>query len=382
MLTNSELKAQLSADFSQLAQQKNKLGRSFLLVHSDKLDFHLELAQGTDETHIDDCHQPVHLASVGKLFTSVLIGLLVEERLLRFDDPVSLYLDSELCESLEHLAATQPSYNISNLRFSDQLTVRHLLMQTSGLPDVFFPLMEKLKAGELYDPTATSSVAISPREAILWGCEHLKYQSALGTKHVYTDTNYYLLGLIIEQATGMTFQQAIQQWIFAPLAMDHAWLHGLSKPSKSCYQPANLYIDEQDFLAIKGSHLLDYAGGSVIAPLPEYLTFMQSLVNGKLLNSTIVDQMVSDDIAMGFPALGFRYGYGVWKTRPIPLLLPKNHYCWGCVGVTGAFMFYHPQTETYIIGTFNNNKYREKALRFVIGNVIKKLLVLNQTLNN
>jgi len=67
-------------------------------------------------------------------------------------------------------------------------------------------------------------------------------------------------------------------------------------------------------------------------------------------------------------------GYSVWKPKAIPLLMPAKFFCWGCVGVTGAFMFFHPQTESYVIGTFNDKSYTSKALRFMLTKVIKSLL--------
>ncbi|MFW6257341.1 MAG: hypothetical protein ACOC11_01030 [Prolixibacteraceae bacterium] len=54
--------------------------------------------------------------------------------------------------------------------------------------------------------------------------------------------------------------------------------------------------------------------------------------------------------------------------------MPKKYFCWGCVGITGAFMFFHPQTEAYIIGTFNDDSYTSKALQFMLMKVIKPLL--------
>jgi D-alanyl-D-alanine carboxypeptidase len=54
--------------------------------------------------------------------------------------------------------------------------------------------------------------------------------------------------------------------------------------------------------------------------------------------------------------------------------MPPKLYCWGCVGVTGAFLFFHPGTESHIIGTFNNFAYRGKALNFMARKVIKALL--------
>jgi D-alanyl-D-alanine carboxypeptidase len=67
-----------------------------------------------------------------------------------------------------------------------------------------------------------------------------------------------------------------------------------------------------------------------------------------------------------------------WKVKAIPLIMPSKFYCWGCVGVTGAFMFYHPRTQSYIIGSFNDFSYRGKALQFMIRKVIKELLRLEK----
>ena len=53
--------------------------------------------------------------------------------------------------------------------------------------------------------------------------------------------------------------------------------------------------------------------------------------------------------------------------------MPEKYNCWGCVGVTGAFMFYHPGLDAYLIGNFNDVSYKSKGLKFMI-KVIKKLL--------
>jgi len=45
---------------------------------------------------------------------------------------------------------------------------------------------------------------------------------------------------------------------------------------------------------------------------------------------------------------------------------------WGHAGATGAFMFYHPELDTYLIGTFNDFRFEKKAIRFLF-KVINKL---------
>ena len=214
-------------------------------------------------------------------------------------------------------------------------------------------------------------------EALEWGKANRKPVNKPGQKHFYTDTNYYLLGLIIENITQKPFHESVHEMILEPLKMDNAYINGYSEPkNKPQYPPAHIYLSNTDFIENKRIAKIDYAGGGMVAPLSEFLVFMKALVNGHLVKEATLNQMIYDDVKMGFPALGFDYGYSVWKPRAIPVLMPEKYFCWGCVGVTGAFMFYHPQTEAYVIGTFNDQSYTSKALRFMLNKIIKPLLTV------
>ncbi len=350
--------AKIESAFRKQVQKDKKLKNAYLLVQSDKLDIDLHLAEGMTGNIQANTKQPVHLASVGKLFTATLTSILYEKDMLGFNDPIRKYLDADLMEGL-HVYKGQDH--------SDKLTIRHLLKQTSGLNDVFYHLWNRMQKEPGFQ--------ITTREAVLWGKEHLKPVAAPGKKHFYTDTNYYLLGLIIENLTGKPFHKAMHELIFEPLGMKHAYMHGFSKPEvESDYLTASLFLDDVDMLSIEGMHQIDYAGGSVVATLEEFLIFMRALVHHKLIKSQTLDRMLNDDVNKGFPTVGFKYGYAFWKLMPIPLLIPKSYYSWGCVGVTGAFLFYHPATTSYIAGTFNDASYRAKALQFMTRKVIKALL--------
>jgi len=230
-------------------------------------------------------------------------------------------------------------------------------------------LLEKM----MNDPNLEMTV----REALKWGKANLKPVGKPGQKHSYNDTNYYLLGLIIENITQKPFHEAIHEMILEPLKMDNAYINGYSEPkNKPQYPAAHIYLSNTDFIENKRIAKIDYAGGGVVAPLSEFLVFMKALVNGQLVKEATLNQMIHDDVKMGFPAMGFDYGYSVWKPRAIPVLMPEKYFCWGCVGVTGAFMFYHPQKEAYVIGTFNDQSYTSKALRFMLNKIIKPLLTI------
>lgn len=359
-MKEKEVQEAIESAFRKQVRNDKKVRNAYLTVSSDKLNLHLNIAEGMTGDYQASTSQPNHLASVGKLFTATIIGMLHDKGKLDFNDSISRYLDDELTNRL-HLYKGRD--------YSRELTIRQLLMQTSGLNDVFYLLWEKIVA----DP----SFAITPREAVMWGKENLKPVAEPGKKHFYTDTNYYLLGLITESITGKSFHEVVHEMIFEPLEMNNACMFGFSEPKIRTESPlANLYIKDVNLTSLAGVHQIDYAGGSVTAPLDEFLLFMKALTLHQLVSSETLNRMVNDDINMGFPTIGFNYGYSVWKPKAIPLLMPATYYCWGCVGVTGAFMFYHPRTEAFIIGTFNDFSYRGKALEFMFRKVIKELLKL------
>lgn len=361
-MNKQDPKKQIQRAFEAQVNKDKRIRNAYLLVHSDKHDLHLNIACGSTNGIKADPRQCIHLASVGKLFTATLIGMLYDDNKLDYDDPIAKHLDPVIMHQLHVFKGKD---------YSHAITIRHLLMQSSGLNDVFFHLVKLMTQNTDFQPETL--------EAIQWGKKHLKPLAIPGQKHFYTDTNYYLLGMIIQSICGKEFYEVMHEYIFEPLKMDHAFMHGFTKPKLSTDLPdAHLFWKNYEFRSIKGIHWIDHAGGSVIAPLDEYLIFFQALIQGRLIQKQTLQRMISDDINMGFPTLGFRYGYSIWKFKTIPVLMPPAYYSWGCVGVTGAFMFYHPKTESIIIGSFNDYRYRGKALEFMARKVIKNLLKLEE----
>lgn len=119
---------------SQQVRRDRRVRRAFLLVQSDKPGVDVRLAESGNGSpvHVD---QPNHLASVGKLFTATVIAILTERGELEFTDSIGAYLDTDVTAGLHVYRGRD---------YSEEITVRHLLMQTSGLYDVFYPLWKKM----------------------------------------------------------------------------------------------------------------------------------------------------------------------------------------------------------------------------------------------
>jgi D-alanyl-D-alanine carboxypeptidase len=357
-MKETALESKIELSFRNQVKNDKRVKNAYLLVHSEKLGTDLNIAEGKTGDIQANPKQANHLASVGKLFTATIIGMLHDKGLLNFDDKIEQYLDADLMSGLHIYRGKE---------YSGHITIKHLLTQTSGLNDVFYHLLKKMMS----DP----NLELTAWEALIWGKSHLKPVGRPGHRHFYTDTNYYLLGFIIESITKKSFHDAVHEMIFEPLGMKNAYINGFSGPKVDPrYPPAHIYLYNINFIDNKKIAQIDYAGGSVVAPLDEFLIFMKALVHLRLVKEETLNKMIYDDIKMGFPAIGFDYGYSIWKPKAIPLLLPKKYFCWGCVGVTGAFMFYHPLTQSYIIGTFNDKSYTSKALRFMLKSVIKELI--------
>lgn len=342
--------------FRNQVQKDSKVKNAYLLVHSKKLDVHMNIAEGSTGDLPATPQQPHYMASVGKLFTSTIISILFEKGELSFDDKISNYLDKELLKNL-HIYKSKDYTNF--------ITIKHLLKQTSGLYDNFWPLLDKLLEDKEFN--------MSPREAIIWGKKNLKPYCPPGKKTKYTDTNYHLLGLIIEHITGKPFHEVLKDYIFVPLGMENSSMLHYSDPTKEYSYPiAQFSINGTIVNEFKNYGGLDYAGGGVVSTNEDLLKFIKALVAGKLVTKNTLENMKNDSTKLYF---GIEYGYGIWQFKTIPILMPEKYNCWGCFGVTGAFMFYHQGLDAYLIGNFNDVSYKNKGLRFMI-KVIKKLLTV------
>jgi CubicO group peptidase (beta-lactamase class C family) len=133
------------------------------------------------------------IASLSKGFTAMAIMMLAEQGKLKYDDPIIKYL---------------PELN----KFSNGITIRHLLTHTSGIPDV----------GDLGidNPRLTNARALKTL---------VKLKSNFrepGQKYQYSNTGYLLLATVVERITGKKFSDYLSDKILDPLEMKNTILTG------------------------------------------------------------------------------------------------------------------------------------------------------------
>ncbi len=133
-----------------------------------------------------------HMASVSKPFTATAIIQLLEQGKLDLNDKLIEYI---------------PYFKMADARYRD-ITIKHILTHTSGIPDV-----EDYEWGQpKYDVDAAKRYASSFSDAFL--------DFEPGTEYNYSNAAYDLLANVISLLSGMTFEDYMKKFIFEPAGMD------------------------------------------------------------------------------------------------------------------------------------------------------------------
>lgn len=336
-----------------------KLHNVYLLVHSERLGIHWPMAAGRTGNIEANADQLFHTASVGKTFTSAIVAKFVENGLAKFEDPIAHYLPESLMEGL-HIYKGKD--------YSSDIQIKHLLSNTSGLPD-FFEDKPKRHKPFLQEILDEPSRFWTPEETVQWSKEHLLPRFPPGQGFHYTDTGYNLLGLIIESITSKPYADVLHEYIFTPLKMKHSYLSQFSEPAaKSDYPVAHLYLDDLkvNVEQYRGFSSF-YSGGQTVCTLEDLLLFMKAFVNNQLLTEESMRLMQN----WGKMRLGLKYGYGLMKLQFLPFT--GKYTVWGHLGASGSFMLYLPAMDVYLTGSFNQTTYQSKSMNYLFINVLRKL---------
>jgi D-alanyl-D-alanine carboxypeptidase len=246
--------------------------------------------------------------SVTKTFTAVVVLQLVAERKLRLTDSVGKWLPG-LVPNGAHI------------------TIRELLHQTSGIPDYC-----ALPGRNLCAPARRQMARRWTRRQLVKFAVQAKPAFAPGRGWQYSNTNYVLLGMIIQRATGRSLAQQLGPRIYQPLglrqtsfptttAMPRPYNHGYDILANGSW-PSDLTAT---------SPTIAWESGAMVSNVSDLATFMRGLMGGRLTTRRLLRQMK-------IPAPGSLPGgkYALSPERYGSYGLGLTHYTWasGC-GVWG-----------------------------------------------
>ena len=149
----------------------------------------------------------------------------------------------------------------------------------------------------------------SPRELVDVATSHPPV-FAPGTDWSYSNTNYILVGLVLQKATGKSVADLVQQRVIRPLHLENTYLAGTAgfrSRFAHGYAPPGLLGDGYVDLS-RWSPSWAWAAGALVSNAPDLARFYQSLLSGRLLSPAMLHQMTTTVSAA--PGLG--YGLGIF----------------------------------------------------------------------
>jgi D-alanyl-D-alanine carboxypeptidase len=200
------------------------------------------------------------LASVTKAFTGTAILMLADRGALALDDPVAKFLP----------AFPAPGRAV---------TVRQLLSHTSGLTDY----LDRPNSMEW----AKSEYTV---QALIDAVKDRPPAFAPGGKSAYSNSNYVLLGAIIEKVSGLTFGRFLETSVFSPLGMKSTSCGGALSDVPglaTAYEPARGTDDQLDWsrLLVARPYTLSalYAAGGCVSSVQDLRRFHDALLGGAIV---------------------------------------------------------------------------------------------------
>ena len=284
---------------------------------------------------------PIYIASITKLYTTTVVMRLCEEGLLALDDPMAKYLPKELVQGI-HVYKGQD--------YSTQITIRQLLSHSSGIADYYDQKGADGKSlFDIFVKNPDRPWAVD--QTIERAKKDLKPKFAPGKGTFYSDTNFQLLGKIIEAVTGKSLQAAYEELIFRPLGLKHTYLVGYGGdqvlPSAL---PADVFFKNTNITKVRsnGSY---WADGGIVSTAEEMIVFLKALNGERVVSRSSLGQMHAWR-KWRFP---LEYGLGTMLfsfPRPMRTLM-RMPPLWGHSGSTGSFLFYCEDADLYLAGTLD-----------------------------
>ena len=215
------------------------------------------------------------IGSITKQFTAALIMKLQEQGELHVDDSISVYL---------------PDY-----KFPSAITLRTLLTHTSGLANyTTFAQYPGWAINGVSEATVLSAVSQTP----------LLFPP--GTQWSYSNSNYFVLGAIIEKLSGQSYAANLEQYLFQPLGLVDTYF-SVPPPGQSAIGYTLSGISMVPTLVADRSAA--FAAGAISTDVSDLVAWDNALINGKVVSPASFTAMTTP-VSSAIPGGGL-YGFGL-----------------------------------------------------------------------
>ena len=234
----------------------------------------------------------VRVGSNTKTFVAVVVMQMVQEGKVGLDEPIETYLPGLIRgEGID----------------ASRITVRQLLQHTSGLPDfdeTLFGTTDVFQYRYHY---------VTPRD-VLDSALSKPAQFEPGTQWKYTNTNYIVLGMLIERVSQRPVGEQIDERIVKKLGLSHTYFPAPGEEKIRGTHPRGYHLNGEGKLEdiTEMDPAWGWAAGAMVSTPSELNTFFQAVLDGRLLTQSSIDEMKNGAVdASSYLGSGTVYGLGL-----------------------------------------------------------------------
>jgi D-alanyl-D-alanine carboxypeptidase len=292
--------------------------------------------------------------SITKTFTAVLILQLVDEGVLSLDDTVPDWLDDPVVARIPNI---------------DRITIRQLLTHTSGVYDYYNGAASAFVDDAITGEGADWSKVWTAQEVLAYvdgTRQAADFDPGQGVK--YSDTGYFLLGLIVEQAGGQSFAEQLHARILDPLGLTDTFFAAAEPVPGGTVEGYHRLGNE--LINVSGINLSwAWTQGGMVSTTEDLARFADALFDGDLIEPASLEAMLT---FLPADEQGREWGMGVARVQtPMGGLIGMNGSGPGFV----ARMYRLPAGATVVLLTNTNleddtvNAIFEQAVQVTLGSV-------------
>ncbi len=282
----------LEKQFDKMLQEQylpTEPGATALVAINGKIIYHKAFGMANLELDVQMEPDMVHeIGSITKQFTAVSILMLMEQGKLNLDDDITKFIEDYPTHG----------YNIS---------IHHLLTHTSGIKSYtsmksWAPVWRKdFEPKELIDFFKNEPMDFAP-----------------GEEWKYNNSAYFILGYIIEKASGQTYEQFVETNIFAPLGMQSS-LYGsnseIIKKRAYGYQKKGNYVNAE-YLSLTQP----YAAGSLMSTVEDLFIWNRAIHSNKLVKKESIKLAFTNYLLNNGEKINYGYGWFLDEINESPTI--------------------------------------------------------------
>ena len=260
--------------------EADKTGATILVAKGDEVLYKKGFGMANLELKVPMQPEMVmEIGSITKQFTAAAILMLMEEGKLSLDDDITKFISD------------YPTHGHT-------ITIHHLLTHTSGIKSYT----------SMQEWTTQWRKDFAPMELIdLFKNQPMDF--APGEQWSYNNSGYFLLGYIIEKASGMKYAEFIDQRIFRPLNMKNSYYGSMRKliPNRAeGYQTEGEEILNAEYLSLTQP----YAAGSLMSTVEDLYTWNRAVMSGKVISKESLALAHTDYPLNNGEKTNYGYGWG------------------------------------------------------------------------